>query len=89
MCRKSAQFLRTLFAGVMVYYSYLQFLLTISSLSEVCDMQLFSQYLRDLLQAKGLTVSALSRLSGMERTALSKTLTGQRVLPYAALDDLL
>ena len=52
-------------------------------------MQLFSQYLRDLLQAKGLTVSALSRLSGVERTALSKTLTGQRVLPYAALDDLI
>ena len=52
-------------------------------------MQLFSQYLRDLLQAKGLTVSALSRLSGIERTALSKTLAGQRVLPYVALDDLI
>ena len=52
-------------------------------------MQLFSEYLRDLLQTKGLTVSALSRLSGVERTALSKTLTGQRVLPYAALDDLI
>ena len=52
-------------------------------------MQLFSQYLRDLLQAKGLTVSALSRLAGIERTALSKTLTGQRVLPYVALDDLI
>ena len=52
-------------------------------------MQLFSQYLRDLLQAKGLTVSALARLSGIERTALSKTLTGQRVLPYVALDGLI
>ena len=73
----------------MLYYGYLQFLLTISILSEVRDMQLFSQYLRDLLQAKGLTVSALSRLSGVERTALSKTLAGQRVLPYAALDNLI
>ena len=58
-------------------------------MTEVSDMQLFSEYLRDLLQTKGLTVSALSRLSGVERTALSKTLTGQRVLPYAALDDLI
>ena len=52
-------------------------------------MQLFSEYLRDLLQSKKMTVSALSRLSGVERTALSKTLAGQRVLPYAALDDLI
>ena len=52
-------------------------------------MQLFSEYLRDLLKARKLTVSALSRLSGVERTALSKTLTGQRVLPYAVLDDLI
>ena len=37
---------------------------------------LFSEYLRDLLQAKKMTVSALSRLSGVERTALSKALTG-------------
>lgn len=52
-------------------------------------MLLFSEYLRELLQAKKLTVSALSRLSGVERTALSKTLTGQRVLPYDALDRLI
>lgn len=51
-------------------------------------MQLFSEFLRDLLRAKGMTVSALSRLSGVERTALSKALAGQRVLPYAALDNL-
>lgn len=50
---------------------------------------LFSEYLRDLLQAKKMTVSALSRLSGVERTALSKALTGQRVLPYDALDALI
>ena len=52
-------------------------------------MLLFSEYLRDLLQAKKMTVSALSRLSGVERTALSKALTGQRVLPYDALDALI
>ena len=52
-------------------------------------MLLFSEYLRELLRTKKLTVSALSRLSGVERTALSKTLTGQRVLPYDALDGLI
>ena len=51
-------------------------------------MLLFSEYLRELLETKKITISALSRLSGVERTALSKTLTGQRVLPYAALDQL-
>ena len=52
-------------------------------------MLLFSEYLRELLQAKGMTVSALSRLAGVERTALSKALAGQRVLPYDALDELI
>ena len=52
-------------------------------------MLLFSEYLRELLQAKGVTVSALSRLAGVERTALSKALAGQRVLPYDALDELI
>ena len=52
-------------------------------------MLLFSEYLRDLLREKKMAVSALSRLSGVERTALSKALTGQRVLPYDALDALI
>lgn len=51
-------------------------------------MLLFSEYLRELLQDKKMTVSALSRLAGVERTTLSKTLTGQRMLPYDALDRL-
>lgn len=55
---------------------------------EVTAVLPFSEYLRELLQKKKLTISALSRLSGVERTALSKTLTGQRVLPYDALDAL-
>ena len=52
-------------------------------------MFLFSEYLRDLLQTRRLTVSALARLSGVERTSLSKVLTGQRVLPYGALDEVI
>ena len=52
-------------------------------------MQLFSQYLRDLIQVRQMNISALARLSGVERTALSKTLAGQRVLPYDALDGLI
>lgn len=52
-------------------------------------MLLFSEYLREILKDKKITVSALARLSGLERTMLSKTLTGQRVLPYDALDDLI
>lgn len=58
-------------------------------MEEVRHVLLFSEYLRELLQAKNLTVSALSRLSGVERTALSKALAGQRVLPYGALDALI
>ena len=41
-------------------------------------MLLFSEYLRELLEAKKMTVSALARLTGVERTTLSKALTGQR-----------
>lgn len=52
------------------------------------DMLLFSDYLHELLEKKGLTVSALARISGVERTTLSKTLAGQRVLPYDALNHL-
>ena len=49
----------------------------------------FSGYLRELLEEKGMTVSGLARLTGVERTALSKVLAGQRVLPYGALDGLI
>lgn len=52
-------------------------------------MLLFSEYLRELMQTKEMNISVLSRLIGIERTLLSKTLTGQRVLPYHALDDLI
>ncbi|OUQ24869.1 hypothetical protein B5E77_12965 [Lachnoclostridium sp. An131] len=49
-------------------------------------LQLFSEYLKELIKKKGMTVSSLSRLSGVERTTLSKVLTGQRVLPYDSLE---
>lgn len=52
-------------------------------------MLLFSEYLRELLQIKNMSVSTLARLSGVERTQLSRTLTGQRVLPYHVLDELI
>ncbi len=52
-------------------------------------MLLFSEYLRELMQTKQISVSALARMSGVERTQLSKTLTGKRVLPYHILDELI
>ena len=58
---------------------YLEFNLN-SNLLGGTGMLLFSQYLRELLEIKQMSISALSRLSGVERTALSKTLAGQRVL---------
>ena len=36
-------------------------------------MRLFSDYLRELLQARQMSISALARAAGVERTALSKT----------------
>lgn len=53
-------------------------------------MQLISEYLWELMQAKQMNVSELARLAGIERMLLSRTLTGQRVLPYrGALDGLI
>lgn len=41
------------------------------------------------MQRKRATVSSLARQTGIERTALSKALSGQRTLPYTALDTLI
>ena len=49
----------------------------------------FSEYLRELIKKNNLTISALARQTGIERTTLSKVLAGQRVLPYNALDTLI
>lgn len=52
-------------------------------------MLLFSEYLRELLKNKQMSVSSLARSIGAERTQLSKALSGQRVLPYHVLDELI
>lgn len=51
-------------------------------------MLLFSEYLREMLNDKQMSVSSLARSVGVERTQLSKVLSGHRVLPYHILDDL-
>lgn len=48
----------------------------------------FSEYLRKLIKKNDLTISALARQTGIERTTLSKVLAGQRMLPYHALDTI-
>lgn len=52
-------------------------------------MFLFSEYLRELITKNGITISALARQTGIERTTLSKVLAGQRVLSYSALDSII
>ena len=51
-------------------------------------MLLFSEYLRELLKNKQMSVSSLARAIGVERTQLSKALSGHRVLPYHLLEEL-
>lgn len=51
-------------------------------------MYLFSEYLRELIAKNNITISALSRQTGIERTTLSKVLAGQRMLPYSALNTI-
>lgn len=49
----------------------------------------FSEYLRELIKKNDLTISALARQTGIERTTLSKAVSGQRILPYHALDRII
>lgn len=49
----------------------------------------FSEYLRELIRKNDLTISALARQTGIERTTLSKAVSGQRILPYHALDRII
>lgn len=49
-------------------------------------MMEFSNYLREQLQKKEITIASFARQTGIERTTLSKVLSGQRLLPYDALD---
>lgn len=49
-------------------------------------MSAFSEYLQELIQNRGMSISQLSKDSGVERTAIHKALAGERVLPYHAVE---
>lgn len=51
-------------------------------------MSLFGEYLYQLIQSRELSISRLSRESGVERTAIHRGLSGERVLPYPAVRQL-
>lgn len=51
-------------------------------------MSAFGEYLYQLIQSRELSVSRLSRDSGVERTAIHRALSGGRVLPYPAVRQL-
>lgn len=51
-------------------------------------MSKFSEYLRQLIQSRNLSIAKLSRESGVERTSIHKALAGERILQYQALDTL-
>lgn len=52
-------------------------------------MSMFSEYLRQLIQGRDISISKLSRDSGVERTAIHKALSGGRILPYHAVELLI
>lgn len=52
-------------------------------------MSMFSEYLRQLIQGRDISISKLSRDSGVERTAIHKALAGGRILPYHAVELLI
>lgn len=52
-------------------------------------MYAFSDYLRDLISKNNITISALSRKTGLERTTLSRVLSGQRTLAYTGLNTII
>lgn len=51
-------------------------------------MSMFSEYLQKLIQSRKISISALSRDSGVERTVIHKALTDTRVLSYQAVEAL-
>ena len=52
-------------------------------------MSQFGKYLRELLDERRLTISELSRISGVERTSLQKSITGNRILSHDAVEKLI
>lgn len=51
-------------------------------------MSMFGEYLYQLIQNREISISRLSRDSGVERTAIHKALNGDRILPYPAMEAL-
>lgn len=49
-------------------------------------MSNFSEYLQHLIQDRDISISKLSRDSGVERTAIHKALSSGRILPYQAVE---
>ncbi|MDO5409939.1 MAG: helix-turn-helix transcriptional regulator [Lachnospiraceae bacterium] len=52
-------------------------------------MSQFGKYLRFILDERKLSISELSRKSGVERTSLQKSITGNRMLPYESVEKLI
>ena len=52
-------------------------------------MSQFGGYLRSLLEERGSSISELSRMSGVERTSLQKSLTGSRILSHEAVEKII
>lgn len=51
-------------------------------------MSKFSEYLRNLINESGESISAISRSIGAERTSIHKALSDERVLPYKVVQNL-
>lgn len=49
----------------------------------------FGTYLRSLLDSREISISELSRISGVERTSLQKSITGNRMLARDAVEKLI
>lgn len=52
-------------------------------------MSQFGEYLRELLDERSLSISELSRISGVERTSLQKSITGNRMLSHDSVEKLI
>ena len=52
-------------------------------------MSQFGEYLRELLYERSLSISELSRISGVERTSLQKSITGNRMLSHDSVEKLI
>ena len=65
-----------------------QIIYTICTLQEEITMSKFSEYLRNLINGSGESISAISRSIGAERTSIHKALSDERVLPCKVVQNL-